>query len=261
MRIALLGDPESTRPGPEETRRGTYARLDGPRAMLFDGAPWLGGRETGASRGWSEGDLLCPVRPSKIVCIGRNYAAHARELGHEVPSEPLLFLKPPSALLAPGGAVVLPPESARVEHEAELVVVVGRRTRNVAREDALAHVFGYTGACDVTARDLQRKDVQFTRAKGFDTFCPIGPWVETDLDPGDLAVRCRVSGATRQDGTTKHMIFDVPTLVSYVSRMMTLEPGDVILTGTPEGVGPLVAGDSLEVEVSGIGVLKLVVQT
>ncbi len=259
MRIAILRTPRApstlpTLPTPEHDR---FARLDGPRAYLFDRAPWLGGRETGESLEWQDEDLLAPVRPTKIVCIGRNYAAHARELGHDIPSEPLLFLKPPSSLLHPGGAVVLPPESARVEHEAELAVVVGRRAKNVSRDDALSHVFGYSCACDVTARDLQRKDVQFTRAKGFDTFCPIGPWIETELDPGALAVRCRVSGVTRQDGTTAHMIFDVPTIVSYASRMMTLEPGDVILTGTPEGVGPLVAGDTLEVEVGGIGTLKL----
>ena len=187
----------------------------------------------------STGAPLCPAAPSKIVCIGRNYAAHAKELGHDVPAEPLLFLKPPSSLLGPGGAVVLPADSARVEHEAELVVVLGKRASHVARADALAHVFGYTAACDVTARDLQRKDVQFTRAKGFDTFCPIGPWVETQLEPASARVQCRVNGQTRQDGTTDRMIFDVPTLVAYVSRAMTLEPGDVILTGTPEGVGPL----------------------
>jgi 2-keto-4-pentenoate hydratase/2-oxohepta-3-ene-1,7-dioic acid hydratase in catechol pathway len=264
MRIALLrnepdgrGDAHAHADARFHAAPGVFARLDGPRALVFDRAPWLGGRETGESRGWAASDLLCPVLPSKIVCIGRNYAAHARELGHDVPSEPLLFLKPPSALLDPGGVVVLPPESSRVEHEAELVVVIGRRAKNVAYEDALRHVFGYSCACDVTARDLQRKDVQFTRAKSFDTFCPIGPWIETELDPSSASVRCRVSGATRQDGTTAHMIFDVPTLVAYVSRMMTLEPGDVILTGTPEGVGPLVAGDALEVEVSGIGVLDL----
>ena len=234
-----------------------FVRLDGARAFGFDGAPWLGGRESAGERTWGENDLLCPVRPTKIVCVGRNYAAHARELGHEVPSEPLLFLKPPSALLPPGGAVVLPPESARVEHEAELAVVIGRRAKGVTPADALAHVFGYSCACDVTARDLQKKDVQFTRAKGFDTFCPVGPWIETELDPGALSIQCRVNGKTRQDGTTEDMIFDVPTIVAYVSRMMTLEPGDVILTGTPEGVGPLAPLDALEVEVAGIGVLKL----
>ncbi|HEX4445942.1 MAG TPA: fumarylacetoacetate hydrolase family protein [Polyangiaceae bacterium] len=237
--------------------REEFAVLDGGRARILDAAPWLGGRETGHVRDWRDDELLCPVRPSKIVCIGRNYAAHARELGHEVPSEPLLFLKPPSALLGPGGTVVVPPESARVEHEAELAVVIGRRAKGVAKEDALAHVYGYACSCDVTARDLQRKDVQFTRGKGFDTFCPIGPWIETELHPGELAVRCRVNGATKQDGTTAHMIFDVPTLVAYCSRMMTLEAGDVILTGTPEGVGPLVDGDALEVEIGGIGTLKL----
>ncbi len=251
MRIALLRTPAGDK----------FARLDGSRAHPFDAPPWRGGRETGGALPWREEDLLCPVRPTKILCIGRNYAAHARELGHDVPSEPLLFLKPPSALLGPGGEVRLPPESARVEHEAELAVVVGRRAKSVSPADALAHVFGYSCACDVTARDLQRKDVQFTRSKSFDTFCPVGPWIETELDPGTAAVRCRVNGATRQDGTTAHMIFDVPTVVSFASRMMTLEPGDVILTGTPEGVGPLVAGDSLEVEVGAIGTLKLRVGT
>jgi 2-keto-4-pentenoate hydratase/2-oxohepta-3-ene-1,7-dioic acid hydratase in catechol pathway len=237
-----------------------FARFEGSAALLLEHAPWLGEKPTGERVPLDEGALLCPVAPSKIVCIGRNYAAHAKELGNEVPSEPLLFLKPPSALLDPGGTVRLPPESARVEHEAELTVVLGRRAKNVAREDALQYVFGYTCACDVTARDLQKKDVQFTRAKGFDTFCPIGPWIETELDPAHARVRCVVSGQTRQDGTTEHMIFDVPTLVAYVSRMMTLEPGDVILTGTPEGVGPLAAGDSLDVEVTGVGTLKLRVE-
>jgi len=234
-----------------------FARFEGTEALLLDGAPWAGGQPTGQRAALDEGALLCPVAPSKIVCIGRNYAAHAKELGHEVPKEPLLFLKAPSALLGPGGTVRLPPESARVEHEAELAVVFGRRAKNISPEDAHAHVFGYTCACDVTARDLQRKDVQFTRAKSFDTFCPIGPWIETELDARDVRVACRVSGQARQEGSTRAMIFDVPTLVAYVSRMMTLEPGDVLLTGTPEGVGPLVAGDLLEVEVGGIGTLAL----
>jgi 2-keto-4-pentenoate hydratase/2-oxohepta-3-ene-1,7-dioic acid hydratase in catechol pathway len=247
MRFALLRTPAGEQ----------FVRLDGARAHGLDGAPWLGGRDSGAVGGWREEDLLCPVRPTKIVCVGRNYAAHARELGQEIPKEPLLFIKPPSALLGPGGAVVLPPDSARVEHEAELAVVMGRRAKGVSREDALAHVFGYSCACDVTARDLQKKDVQFTRAKGFDTFCPVGPWVETGIAPGALSVQCRVRGETRQNGSTADMIFDVPTVIAYVSRIMTLEPGDVILTGTPEGVGPLAALDSVEVEISEIGVLKL----
>jgi 2-keto-4-pentenoate hydratase/2-oxohepta-3-ene-1,7-dioic acid hydratase in catechol pathway len=250
MRIAMLRTPSGDR----------FARLHGPDAHGLDRAPWLGGQETGESWHWNEADLLCPVVPTKIVAVGRNYAAHAKELGHEVPAEPLLFLKPPSALLAPGGIVRLPPDSARVEHEAELAVVIGRRARNVAKDDALGHVFGYASSCDVTARDLQKKDVQFTRAKGFDTFCPVGPWIETELDPRDTRVACRVNGQPRQDGTTKSMIFDVATVVAYISRVMTLEPGDVILTGTPEGVGPLVAGDALEVEVGGVGVLKVRVE-
>jgi len=244
MRIARIATGQGER----------YARLEGDSAELLDGAPWLGGRP-GARATWSARDLRCPVAPTKIVCIGRNYAAHAKELGNEVPKEPLLFLKPPSSLLDPAGAIVLPPESTRVEHEAELGVVIGKRCKNVSRDDALAHVFGYTCVGDITARDLQRKDVQFTRAKGFDTFCPVGPWIETDLDPSKLRVRCRVNGEPRQDGATSNMIFDVPTLVSYVSRMMTLEAGDLIATGTPEGVGPLVDGDALEIEIDGIGTL------
>jgi 2-keto-4-pentenoate hydratase/2-oxohepta-3-ene-1,7-dioic acid hydratase in catechol pathway len=236
--------------------------VDDPRsrARVLDRAPWLGGKPTGEERPFTADALLCPATPSKIVCVGRNYAAHAKELGNAVPSEPLLFLKPPSALLGPGGIVRLPPESARVEHEAELAVVLGARAKNVPREDALRHVYGYTAACDVTARDLQRKDVQFTRAKSFDTFCPLGPWIETELDPGDVLVSCRVNGALRQQASSREMIFDVATVVSYVSRAMTLEPGDVILTGTPEGVGPLEANDALEVEIGGIGVLGLRVE-
>jgi 2-keto-4-pentenoate hydratase/2-oxohepta-3-ene-1,7-dioic acid hydratase in catechol pathway len=254
MRIALVHGNRGE--GPDR-----FARLAGDQAHYFDGAPWVGGRETGASSTWKEGDLRCPVLPTKIMCVGRNYAAHARELGLEIPAEPLLFLKPPSALLGHAGTVVLPPQSGRVEHEAELAVVVGRRAKNLGKAEALSSVFGYTCACDVTARDLQKRDVQYTRAKGFDTFCPVGPWIETELDAHAVRIRCHVNGQSRQDGNTSDMIFDVPTIVSYVSHMMTLEPGDLILTGTPEGVGPLVAGDSLEVEIDGIGRLKLRVET
>jgi 2-keto-4-pentenoate hydratase/2-oxohepta-3-ene-1,7-dioic acid hydratase in catechol pathway len=253
MRIASLGGERDNAP-----RR--FARLDGDQAHSFDRAPWLGGRETGESLRWTEGSLQCPVAPSKIVCVGRNYAAHAKELGHEIPLEPLLFLKPPSALLGPGGTIRLPPESMRVEHEAELAVVIGRRAKNLSKAEALSFVLGYTCACDVTARDLQKKDVQFTRAKSFDTFCPVGPWIETELDCSAVPVKCRVNGQARQDGSSRQMIFDVPTVVAYVSHMMTLEPGDLILTGTPEGVGPLIDGDSLEVEIGSVGVLKLRVE-
>ncbi len=195
------------------------------------------------------------VQPTKIVCIGRNYAAHARELGNEVPAEPLIFLKPPSALLPPGAAIVVPHQSKRVEHEAEIGVVIGARARDVSEQDALSYVAGYICVNDVTARDLQKTDGQWTRAKGFDTFCPIGPTVMTGLDYRDLEVICRVNGTVRQHGHARDMMFSIPRLVSYVSGIMTLEPGDVIATGTPEGVGPLVPGDMVEVEIPGIGLL------
>jgi 2-keto-4-pentenoate hydratase/2-oxohepta-3-ene-1,7-dioic acid hydratase in catechol pathway len=234
-----------------------YARLDGESAALYSAAPWAGGAPTGRSVPLRETELRAPVEPYKILCVGRNYAAHAKELGNEVPAEPLLFLKPKSALVGHGGVVVLPPESARVEHEAELGVVIGRAARRVSRERALEHVFGYTCVCDVTARDLQRKDGQWSRAKGFDTFCPCGPWIETELDPTALRVRCIVNGQTRQDGSTSQMTFDVAALVSYASQAMTLEPGDLLVTGTPEGVGPLAAGDTLTVDIEGIGALRV----
>jgi len=207
-----------------------YARLDGALATLLEAAPWTAsGSGTGATpRPWVEKDLVCPVEPTKIVCVGRNYAAHAKELGNDVPTEPLLFFKPPSSLLGPGGVVVLPGASTKVEHESELGVVIGKRVKDVSVAGALGAVFGYTMVNDVTARDLQKKDGQWTRAKGFDTFCPVGPWIETDVDPTQLRVQCRVNGVVRQDGLTAHMIFDVATLIAYVSRVMTLEPGDLI---------------------------------
>ena len=200
--------------------------------------------------------LLAPYRPCKIVAVGRNYVAHAVEHNAEVPSEPLLFLKPTSAIIGPGASIRLPHQSSRVDHEAELAVVIGRGGWQISREDALDHVLGYCCANDVTARDLQRADGQWTRAKGFDTFCPLGPWIETDLDPGDLEVTARVNGELRQRGNTSQMVFPVAMLISYISDIMTLEPGDVILTGTPAGVNPIHAGDQVEVEVEGIGVLR-----
>jgi 2-keto-4-pentenoate hydratase/2-oxohepta-3-ene-1,7-dioic acid hydratase in catechol pathway len=231
--------------------------LEGDGARRFDGNPFTGGRPGATGETWSTADLRAPVMPSKIVCVGRNYAAHAKELGNEVPKEPLLFLKPPSSIVGPGGAVVLPKESERVEHEAELGVVMGRRLRRATAEQAKAAIYGYTCVCDVTARDLQRKDVQFTRGKGFDTFCPVGPWVETDLDPKDLSVRCLIDRQERQSGRTSQMIFDVPTLLAFISNVMTLEPGDLVVTGTPEGVGPLAAGQELVVAIEGIGELSV----
>jgi 2-keto-4-pentenoate hydratase/2-oxohepta-3-ene-1,7-dioic acid hydratase in catechol pathway len=202
-------------------------------------------------------EITGEFRPSKIVCIGRNYAAHAKELGNEVPSEALLFLKAPSSILLPGGEIVLPPQSERVEHEGELAVVIGRQAKDLTDADDWKEcVLGYTCLNDVTARDLQKKDGQFTRAKSFDTFCPIGPHIETELEVGDLRVITRVNGEVRQDGKTSDMVFPVGFLVRYVSQMMTLMPGDVIATGTPEGVGPLLPGDACEVEIEGIGILR-----
>ncbi len=244
-------------------RRATgpvFAQLGETEALLCDSAPWEGGGPTGERTPWREGELLCPVTPSKIVCVGRNYALHARELGHEVPREPLLFIKPPSALLDPGGTIERPPQSTRVEHEAEIAVVVGKRLRRASADEAAAAVFGYSCAGDITARDLQKSDGQWTRAKGFDTFCPVGPWIETSLDLGVVEVSCRVGGAERQRGRASDMVFGVPALLAYTSQVMTLLPGDVFLTGTPEGVGPLERGDSLEIEVSGVGCLRVRVE-
>ena len=202
-------------------------------------------------------EITGEFRPSKIVCVGRNYAAHAKELGNEVPAEPLLFLKAPSSVVLPGGEIVLPPQSERVEHEGELAVVIGRQAKDLTEsDDWREYVRGYACLNDVTARDLQKKDGQFTRAKSFDTFCPIGPHIETELETDGLRVVTRVNGEVRQDGRTSDMVFPVGYLVRYVSQMMTLMPGDVIATGTPEGVGPLLPGDVCEVEIEGIGVLR-----
>ncbi|HEV7797571.1 MAG TPA: fumarylacetoacetate hydrolase family protein [Pyrinomonadaceae bacterium] len=205
----------------------------------------------------SEVQLLVPVAPSKIVCVGRNYREHAAELGNKMPDEPLLFLKAPSALIANGDCIELPPQSKQVEHEGELGVVIGRRaTRFTDNDDPLSYVSGYTCVNDVTARDLQRKDVQFTRAKSFDTFCPVGPFIVAGLDPLNLEVTTRVNGSVKQNGNTADMAFSVPFLIRYISNIMTLYPGDLIATGTPAGVSPIKDGDVVEVEIEGIGVLR-----
>ncbi|WP_285696039.1 fumarylacetoacetate hydrolase family protein [Actinomadura sp. NBRC 104412] len=200
--------------------------------------------------------LLAPILPSKVIAIGRNYAEHAREMGGEVPDEPVIFGKPSTAVIGPGEAIAYPGKlSERVDYEGELAVVIGRLCREVPAARAGEVILGYTCANDVTARDLQRKDGQWTRAKGFDTFCPLGPWIETEADPSDLAVRTTVNGVTKQDARTSLLLHDVPTLVEYVSQVMTLLPGDVILTGTPAGVGPLEIGDEVTVSIEGIGEL------
>jgi len=204
--------------------------------------------------------LLAPSAPSKIICVGRNYVEHAKEHGAEVPKIPLLFLKPPSSVIAPGESILLPPQSAQVEHEAELVAVVGKRGRNVTAESARDYIMGYTIGNDVTARDLQKTDGQWTRAKGFDTFCPFGPWIDTDFDASDALVTCRVNGQMRQLASTRDMIFSIGMLTAFISSVMTLEPGDLIFTGTPAGVGQLKPGDMVEVEVDGLGLLSNPVQ-
>ena len=249
--------------------RFTHPSLPAPRYGWLEGdsvrpadesrlfARDLATRAAGQTLPLDEVRLLAPVVPSKIVCVGRNYREHAAELGNEMPSEPLLFLKAPSSLVGHEDVIVLPEYSERVEHEGELAVVIGRRAKEIDdNENPLDYVFGYTCLNDVTARDLQKKDKQFTRAKSFDTFCPVGPCVVTDIDPLDLRVETRVNGEVRQRGRTSEMAFTVPFLVRYVSRMMTLEPGDLISTGTPAGVGPLLDGDTVEVEVEGVGTLR-----
>jgi 2-keto-4-pentenoate hydratase/2-oxohepta-3-ene-1,7-dioic acid hydratase in catechol pathway len=197
-----------------------------------------------------------PNRPSKIVCVGRNYVEHAQELGNTVPEQPLIFLKPPSSLIGDGEAIVLPPQSERVEHEGEIAVVIGRLARRVSAEEAYDYVAGYAPLNDVTARDLQRSDEQWTRAKGFDTFCPLGSMkAAEEVDPARLEVFCRVNGEVRQHGRAEQMAFSIPVLIEYITQVMTLEPGDVIATGTPAGVGPLHPGDVVEVEIPGVGTL------
>jgi len=239
--------------------KSRWGLVEGDVLRAVSHGPLEGGtpRPEGDPLPWDPITLHPPTVPSKIVCVGRNYAAHAAELGHAVPSEPLIFLKPPSCLLPHGGDIVYPTRETRlVHHEGELGVVIGRRARRVSEGEALDHVLGYTIVNDVTARDLQRKDVQFTRAKSFDTFGPVGPWVDTDFAPAGQRLTVTVGDEVRQDGTLDQMVFDVAILIAWISRIMTLEPGDLIATGTPEGVGPLAPGDVVEVAIEGLGALR-----
>jgi len=231
----------------------------GATAAEIEGHPFAQIKLTGQRWALEDVRLLAPILPSKVVCVGRNYADHAAELGNEVPKEPLLFLKPSTSVIGPSEAIRLPAVADQVEHEAELAVVIGLHgARGLDREAAKSAIYGYTCANDVTARDIQRQDVQFTRAKGFDSFCPIGPWIETspEVDMADAEVRCEVNGEVRQLGSTKDMVFDPAAIVAYVSQVMTLLPGDVVLTGTPAGVGPLQAGETVSVSIAGIGTLS-----
>ena len=238
-----------------------YGRLDNDCFLRLDRPPWLGNAEIGVRDPVASVRLLAPVEPTKIICVGWNYRAHFAESQNvapatEEPSEPLLFLKPPSAVIASGESIRYPPGVTRLDPEAELGVVIGRRARHVDPESALEFVAGLTCFNDVSARNYQRQDGQWTRAKGFDTFAPLGPWVAVGLAPEGLTVECRVNGQVRQRGNTSDLRFPVPFLVSHVSRIMTLEPGDVIASGTPAGVAPIQVGDLVEVEVEGVGVLE-----
>ncbi len=222
----------------------------------IQGDPFGRYRRRDAQTPLSDVKLLAPCVPSKIVCVGRNYVEHAKELGNDVPKIPLIFLKPPSSIINPGDTIVLPPQSKQVEHEAELVAVVGKRARNVTAEQAKKHIFGYTVGNDVTARDLQKTDDQWTRAKGFDTFCPFGPWIDTEFNVADALITCKVNGQPRQMASTRDVVFSVATLIAFISSIMTLEPGDLIFTGTPAGVGALEDGNEVVVEIEGLGVLR-----
>jgi 2-keto-4-pentenoate hydratase/2-oxohepta-3-ene-1,7-dioic acid hydratase in catechol pathway len=249
-----------------------YAGPTGPAfGVLFEhavysleGDPFAATSPSALERGQLVGaidevDLLAPCTPTKIVAVGRNYAEHAAEFGNVVPTEPLLFFKPPSAVIGPGAPIVLPPQSERVEHEAELCLVIGKRCRNVSADEAWPYVLGVTCGNDVTARDIQRSDKQWTRGKGFDASAPLGPWIVTGWsahDVSDVSIACQVNGASRQMGRTKDMVFSPTDLISYITQMITLEPGDVVMTGTPAGVGPLEPGDLVEVTIEGLGTLS-----
>ena len=234
----------------------TYGTVEPDGIRLYHGSPFYQWERSETVLPITEVKLLSPVIPTKIIAVGRNYVDHAKELNNEVPDTPAIFLKPPTTVIGPMAPIRLPPGVGEVHHEAELAVVMGKVTRNVVPDDVASHIIGYTAANDVTARALQRTDVQWTRAKGFDSFCPLGPAIDTEFDPAEPnTITCRVNGDLRQEGTVNDVVFGVPEIVSFVSSVMTLLPGDVILTGTPAGVGPIEDGDRVEVDIEGIGVL------
>lgn len=238
-----------------DNSESTFGWLQGERIGKIDGSPYAEFRRREPDINLHNIKLLSPVSPTKIVCIGRNYAAHAKERNAEVPEVPLIFLKPPSSIIGHEDNIILPPQSNQVDHEAELVVIIGKTGRWISPDDAMKHVFGYSIGNDVTARDLQRSDGQWTRAKGFDTFCPIGPWIETEFDPSDALITCNVNEELRQMASTRDMVFNVKQLIAYISSVMTLTTGDAIFTGTPSGIGPIVPGDYVEITIEGIGTL------
>ena len=247
MRIARVSVPGVEFP--------VYGVITGAKIELITGLPWPDISDPVAALNLADVKILAPVIPSKVVCVGKNYADHAKEMGGEVPTEPVIFIKPNTTVIGEGDFIVVPPQSQNVHHEAELAIVIGALAKNVEIDRADEVIFGYTCANDVTARDLQNSDGQWTRSKSFDTFCPLGPWIETDLDPEDLAISCAVNGELRQDGNTSDLVRSAHEMVSWISHMMTLLPGDVILTGTPAGVSQIVNGDSVSVTIADIGTL------
>ena len=247
MRIARVSVPGVEFP--------VYGVITGDKIELVTGLPWPDISDPVAALNLADVKILAPVIPSKVVCVGKNYADHAKEMGGEVPAEPVIFIKPNTTVIGEGDYIVLPPQSVNVHHEAELAIVIGALAKNVEVDRADEVIFGYTCANDVTARDLQNSDGQWTRSKSFDTFCPLGPWIETDLDPQDLTISCSVNGELRQDGNTSDLVRSAREMVSWISHMMTLLPGDVILTGTPAGVSQIVNGDSVTVTIADIGTL------
>ncbi len=230
-----------------------YGIVKDDRIELAAGDPFAGLKPTGKTIALESVRLLAPCSPGKALCIGLNYSDHAQEIGLELPKAPVVFIKPSTSVLEPGGTISYPKLSHRVDYEAELVVVIGKKAKDIEASEADAHILGYTCGNDVTARDLQPKDGQWTVAKSFDSFLPFGPWIETDLDPSDLEVSAYLNGVRKQHSRTRHLIFGVPALVSYLSQVMTLEPGDIIMTGTPSGIGPMALGDEIVVEIEGIG--------
>ncbi len=248
MRIARVSVPDV--PGP------VFGVVNGTQIALLKGHPYGDLDPVGVALELDDVKILSPVLPSKVVCVGKNYADHAAEMGGEVPAEPVIFIKPSTTVIGEGDAIVLPPQSNNVHYEAELAIVIGALCKNVAVERAGEVILGYTIANDVTARDLQHSDGQWTRAKSFDTFCPLGPWIETELDPTNLDISCEVNGEVKQSSNTSQLVRSAHEMVAWISQVMTLLPGDVILTGTPAGVGPLSNGDVVDVTIEGIGTLS-----
>jgi 2-keto-4-pentenoate hydratase/2-oxohepta-3-ene-1,7-dioic acid hydratase in catechol pathway len=236
-----------------------YGWVNNTQVGMLVGSPFAEYQRSEATIPLDSVQLLAPVLPGKIICVGRNYAEHIKETNAEIPTTPLLFLKPPTSVIGPNQTIFLPPQSQQVDHEAELAVVIGKRGRWIQPSEVSSFIYGYTVGNDVTARDLQHKDSQWTRSKGFDTFCPLGPWIETEFNPADAMITCHVNGELRQMASTRDMIFHIDQLIAFASSIMTLEVGDVIMTGTPAGISPLHPGDTVEVAIDGIGKLSNIV--